>query len=351
MIIAVSILLYLAMVTPLSLPAVEVTPGIALEPQSGFYAYNFAPTLNSPDNNEIYDPNFIPGFRAGLTNFSLLWDSGLGYAHVGYSIGPWQNLQVALPHMAVGPQCCNFAEIPRTQQYRGEDWGDYYYVKAGFSPPGVNTPNFTSTFTAPAYVGLRTDWQWVVTISLDWKPPKLLCTKNEWAAIGIAATQYVPSAPKKLVYTVVNFWMDSNSSNVLANLPGSSSDRMIAGSHVVVYHPIQMTDAYDGNQTISIELSPYLQDTLDTLGFALSNATEAPVISYVYLNIEGYNMQWNSTLYSFFVVSNHSPNLETPPYITPLYYGAPFIAALIAVTVVLLYLNRKRKKNSSQRLD
>lgn len=345
MIIAVSILIYLSMVTPLSLPIVEVTPGIALEPQSGFYAYNFAPTLNSPDNNEIYDPNFIPGFRAGLTNISLHWDSGLGYAHVGYSVGPWQNLQVALPHMAVGPQCCNFEEISRTQQYRGEDWGDYYYVKAGFSSPGVNKPNFTSTFTAPADVGLRTDWQWVVSLSLDWKPPKLLSPRNEWAAIGIAATQYVPSAPNKLVYTVVNFWMDSNSSNVLANLPGSSSDRMIAGSHVVVYHPIQMTDAYDGNQTISIDLSPYLQDTLNVLGFVPSKA-EPSVISYVYLNIEGYNMQWNSTLYSFFVVSNHSPTGETPANTTPLYYGAVFIAA----AACLFYINRKVRKKRAFKL-
>jgi len=345
LIVTVGILLYLSMVTPLSLPIVQVTPGIALEPPSGFYAYNFAPTLNSPDNNEIYDPNFIPGFRAGLTNVSLHWDSGLGYAHVNYSIGPWQNLQVALPHMAVGPQCCNFKEIPRTQQYRGEDWGDYYYVKAGFSPPGVNVANFTSSFTAPADVGLRTDWQWVVTISLDWKLPKLLNQRNEWAALGIAATQYVLSAPNKLVYTVVNFWMDSNSSNVLANLPGSSSDRMIAGSHVVVYHPIQMTDAYDGNQTISIDLSPYLQDTLNVLGFVPPNA-ESPVISYVYLNIEGYNMQWNSTLYSFFVVSNHSPTGETPAYATPLYYGAALVAAFIAAAVGLFYLNRKTRRRA-----
>jgi len=344
MIVTVSIFLYLAIVTPLSLPVVDVTPGIALEPQSGFYAYNFAPTLNSLDNNEIYDPNFIPGFRAGLTNFSLRWDSGLGYAHVGYSIGPWQNLQVALPHMAVGPQCCNFVEIPRTQQYRGEDWGDYYYVKAGFSSPGVNIPNFTSTFTAPANVGLRTDWHWVVSISLDWKPPKLLSARNEWAALGIAATQYVPSAPNKLVYTVVNFWMDSNSSNVLMKLPGSSSDRMIAGSHVVVYHPLQMTDAYDGNQTITVDLSPYLEDTLNVLGFVPSSA-EHPVISYVYLNIEGYNMQWNTTLYSFFVVSNHSPTGEVFANTAPLYYGVALVAAFTAAVIGLFYLNRKLRKN------
>ncbi len=333
------------MLAPLSLPTVQVTPGIALEPPSGFYAYNFAPTLNSPDNNEIYDPNFIPGFRAGLTNTSLHWDSGLGYAHIGYSIGPWQNLQVALPHMAVGPQCCNFMEVPRTQQYRGEDWGDYYYVKAGFLSPGVNMANFTSTFTAPADVGLRTDWPWFVSLSLDWKQPKLLSPRNEWGALGITATQYVPNAPNKLVYTVVNFWMDSNSSNVLSKLPGSSSERMIAGSHVVVYHPIQMTGTYDGNQTISIDLSPYLEDTLNALGFSPSSA-EPPVISYVYLNIEGYNMQWNTTLYSFFVVSNHNPTEETPATATAL-YGAAIITAVAG----LVYINRKMRKRTTQVLD
>jgi hypothetical protein len=120
---------------------------------------------------------------------------------------------------------------------------------------------------------------------------------------------------------------------------------MIAGSHVVVYHPIQMTDAYDGNQTISIDLSPYLQDTLNVLGFVASKA-EPSVISYVYLNIEGYNMQWNSTLYSFFVVSNHSPTGETPANTTPLYYGAVFIAA----AACLFYINRKVRKKRAFKL-
>lgn len=338
MIVSAFVLIFLTMASPFSLPAATVTPGIMVEPPSGFYAYNFAPTLNSIDNSEIYDPNFIPGFRVGLTNVSLHWDAGIGYAHVGYSIGPWQDLQVALPHMAVGPQCCNFVEVPRTQQYRAEDWGDYYYVKGGFASPGVNVPNYTSSFTAPAYVGLRTDWQWIVSISLDWKQPKLLNPRNEWAAVGIAATQYVPTAPNKLVYTVVNFWMDHNSSDVLGKLPGSSTSRMIVSSHVVVYHAIQLTDSGEGNQTIMVNLSPYLEDTLNILGF-VSASGEPPVISYVYLNIEGYNMQWNTTLFSFFVMSDHDPSGQKTSDISYLYY----LISLGIVAAVVFYMKIRRK--------
>jgi hypothetical protein len=242
--------------------------------------------------------------------------------------------------LAVGPQCCNFKEIPRTQQYRAEDWGDYYYVKAGFVPPGVNAPNFTTDFSAPAYVGLRTDWQWVVSVSLDWRMPKLLKPDNEWGALGIAATQYVPNAPNKLVYTVVNFWMDTNSSNVLAENAKSSQDRMVASSHVVVYHPLQLSEAETGNQTITVNLSSYLEDTLRVLNFTGSNP-EPPVVSYVYLNVEGYNMQWNTTLYSFWVMSNNNTSeMQGSGSFLPVYYVVSI--AIAAVSAVVLYKMRRK---------
>ena len=339
------IILYLTLVSPLSLPAVVVTPGIMLEPPSGFYAYNFSPTLNSPDNNEIYDPNFIPGFRSGLTNTSLLFTTGQGYANIGYSIGPWRDLQVALPHMAVGPQCCNFVEVPRTQQFRTVEWGDFYYVRAGFASPAVNVPNFTAGFTAPAYVGLRTDWRWVVSISFDWKPPTLLDGRNEWAALGIVATQYVPNVPKKLVYTVVNFWMDPNSTNVLGKLTRSSSNGIIVGLREVVYPAVQLSQADEGNQTITLDLSNYLQDTLNTLGFANASA-QPPVISYVYLNIEGYNLVWNTTLYSFFVMTDHSPSDVVTANYSELYYGVPLVCAIIGGLLLLKKMRRFRHTTS-----
>jgi len=337
---AVFLLLYLTVTSPTALPAVIVSPGVMLSPPSGFYAYNFAPTLNSLDNNEIYDPNFIPGFRVGLTNVSLVFSSGPGYARIGYSVGPWSYLQVALPHMAVGPQCCNFVEVPRTQQFRAVEWGDYYYVRAGFQSPAINVPNYTADFTAPAYVGLRTDWHWVVSLSLDWKSPRLLNPKNEWASLGIVTTQYVPSAPKKLVYTVVNFWMDSNSTSVLSQMPHTASGGIVAGPREVIYPATQLSQANDGNQTITLELTSYLQDTLNTLGFA--NATGGPaVISYVYLNIEGYNVQWNTTLYSFFVMSDQNSN---SPMVgnNLLYVAGAAVLVLAAITVVV----RKHKKTA-----
>jgi len=309
----------LILVLTLSSPYAKasVSPGIMLNPPQGYYAYNLYPTLNSTNNGPVYDPNFIPGFSKGLTNISISWSTGPGFAQMGYWVGPWKELQVGMPHLAVGPQCCNFQEIPRTQQYRRLDWGDYYYVKAGFVPPGVNVPNYTTNFTAPAYVGLRTDWNWIASVSLDWKTPRLLNSENEWFAVGIAVTQYVPSAPEKLVYTVLNFWMDANSSRVLVTSAHGFDGYIVTGPRIVVYHPVQLTE--EGNQTITVNLSPYLDDTLHILNFTSSN-TNPPVISYVYLNVEGYNVQWNSTLYSFFVLSDHSPSENRGMSYLPLLY-------------------------------
>jgi hypothetical protein len=177
---------------------VTVTQGVLTEVPKGYVVSNLDPTFNSTLNNQIYDPNFLPGFDVGLTNTSLSWSSGNGYGSLGYSVGPWAHEQVGLPHFAVGPQCCNFAEVPHTQQFRRVVWGDYYNVKAGFGPPGVNVENYTTNFSAPAYVGLRTDWNWSVQVSLDWKLPVLMNSDNERGAIGIAITQYVPGAPDNL---------------------------------------------------------------------------------------------------------------------------------------------------------
>src|SRR5712692_8668996 len=161
------------------------TTGVASGLPPGFAVSNLDPNLNSPYNNEIFDPNFIPGFLAGLTNTSIEWRTGMGYAKIGYSIGPWSQVEFSVPHFAMGPQCCNFVEVPHTQQFRLPDWGDYYYVRAGFGPLGVNVENFTATFGAPSsYVGLRTDWNWTVSLSLDWSQPVLYNQSSERAAVG-----------------------------------------------------------------------------------------------------------------------------------------------------------------------
>jgi len=335
---SVFLLLWLS-TSSISTPAVVVTRGVILTPPSGYYAYNFAPTLNSTEDSEIYDPNFIPGFRVGLTNVSLSFQAGQGYAEIGYSVGPWRTLQVSIPHMAVGPQCCNFVEVPRTQQFRARDWGDYYYVRAGFASPAVNLANYTANFTAPAYVGLRTDWQWVASLSFFWNVPRLLNSKNEWGTVGVAVTQYVPNAPKKLVYSVIDFWMDGNSTSVLMKLPRSvSSIGLIVSPNEVVYPLSQLSNADTGNLTITINLSPYLQDTLETLGFA-NDSAESPVISYVYLNIEGYNMAWKTTLYSFLVMSDHSPIGSSLAGLKVFVYGVPVICGIAGG----LYIYRRRK--------
>ena len=316
----------------------SVSPGVMLSPPQGYYPYNLYPTLNSTDNGPVYDPNFIPGFSKGLTNISISWSTGPGYAQMGYWVGPWEQLQVGMPHLAVGPQCCNFHEIPRTQQYRRVEWGDYYDVKAGFISPGVNLPNYTTDFTAPAYVGLRTDWDWTVSASLNWRAPHLLDSENEWFAVGIAVTQYVPSVSEKLVYTVLNFWMDTNSSTVLATNSYGPEGYLVTGPRIVVYHPLQLTE--EGNQTITLNISPYLVDTLRILNFT-STQTEPPVISYVYLNVEGYNVQWNSTLYSFFVLSDHSPIGEGAS--NPLLICVGITSVSLAL-ICAVYIARRRKR-------
>ena len=274
---------------------VAVTPGIRVDVPTGYVVSNLDPNFDSVFNSEIYNPNFLPGFQAGLTNTDVSWSSGTGYGRVHYSIGPWSHEEVALPHFAVGPQCCNFKEVPHTQQFRLVDWGDYYNVKAGFGPPGVNVENYTTDFASPIDVGLRTDWNWTVQVSLDWNAPMLMNPANEWGAIRIAITQFVPDAPGNLVTTLLNFWMEANSSSLITpSLDGTS--RGIFRPNAVAYHPLQVTGR--GNETITINISPYLEDTLRSLG--LVNAqNESPVISYVYLNVEGYNFAWNTTLWSF----------------------------------------------------
>ena len=333
MILAVLLVLVLASSTL----NVVVTPGVTVAVPSGYVVSNLDPTFNSTFNNEIYDPNFLPGFQAGLTNASVSWNSGNGYGSLEYSIGPWAHEQVGLPHLAVGPQCCNFNEVPHTQQFRQVEWGDYYYVKAGLGPPGINVENYTTDFTSPVDVGLRTDWNWTVQISLNWKPPVMMNQSNEWGAIRLAVTQFVPNAPGNLVYTLLNFWMDANSSSLIT-ASADGTEREIAPPNIVAYHPIQMTDS--GNQTITVNTSPYLEDTLRVLGLP-SVLNQPPVISYVYLNVEGYNFGWNTTLWSFKVIAQPNNSVSTTAFLA--------VGSVAAVSVVLFYLDLRKNASSRSR--
>lgn len=323
---------------------VVVTPGILNDIPAGYVVSNLDPTFNSTFNNEIYDPNFLPGFAVGLTNTSLSWTSGPGYGRVEYMIGPWTHEEVALPHFAVGPQCCNFVEVPHTQQFRRVEWGDYYYVRAGFGPPGINSENVTTDFKSPADIGLRTDWNWGVQIALDWKDPVMMNPNNQWGAIRLVITQYVPNAPGNLVSTLINFWMDSNSSKIIT--PATNGiGREVIHPNLVGYHPIQMSG--QGNQTITVNISPYLKDTLQVLG--LLNDYQPPVISYTYLNVEGYNFGWNTTLWSFKVFAQPTGSTIYFP-VVPAIEGS----AIAAVASALFYLDwrknaalRRRERRST----
>ena len=319
---------------------VALTPGVHVDVPSGYVVSNIDPGFESTLNSEIYNPNFLPGFQVGLTNTSVSWSSGIGYGRVQYSIGPWSHEEVGLPHFAVGPQCCNFVEVPHTQQFRLIDWGDYYHVKAGLGPPGVNVENYTTDFTSPADVGLRTDWNWTVQVSLDWKAPMIMDPANEWAAIRIAVTQFVPNMPGNLVSTLLNFWMEANSSSLITPSADGIS-RGIFQPNVVAYHPLQVSGT--GNETVTMNISPYLEDTLRVLG--LDNVqNQPPVISYVYLNVEGYNFAWNTTLWSFKIFGK--PTDSSPPSQLPQAIGAALVAS---VAGSLVYLDVRKNVSARPR--
>jgi hypothetical protein len=309
------------------------TPSSTYSPPSGYVASNIDPDLKSQHNNEIYDPNFIPGFSAGLDSVSVDWSSGYGYAKMNYSVGPWAHQEsVSIPHFAMGPQCCNFVEVPHTQQFRQVGWGDYYNVRAGFGPPGVNVENYTATFgESTPYVGIRTDWNWTLDISLNWTKPLSLAPSNEWAAIGVSVTQYVP-AEQKLVYTLVNFWMDQNSSSSLKPYEDGIK-RAVSGGNLVTYHPFQLEK--EGNETLSLSLSPYLSDTLRVLNITRGGA-QPPLISYVYLNVEGYNLAWHTTVWSYYIVTPQIAQLGAFPTtlaLLTLVVGVGGVAAILAYRI------------------
>lgn len=315
---------------------------------AGYAAYNIDPTLsNITLNGLVYDPNFIPGFKVGLPNTSISFETGLGYGNIGYWIGPWNETYYQVPHLAVGPQNSNFQEIPRTQQFRMPSWGDYNAVKAAFVSPGVNIPNYNASFllTQPIYVGLRTDWNWDVQMSMDWNIPTLLDQKNEWVAIGLATTEYVPNAPTKLIYTVVDFWMDKNSSifGAVTSNQGSAGNYSIVriGTDTVTYHPMQLSTS--GNVTVNINLTRYTEETLRLLGYASSS--QPPVLSYTFLDVEGYNFRWNGTLYSFYDMSDSNNSNQATNYMILV----PLVAVVTIVAVAGSFYVLKRNKQSRRR--
>lgn len=316
---------------------VVVTTGVVIDTPTGYAVSNLDPNLNSPLNNEIYDANFIPGFLSGLTNVSVSWSSGSGYGNIVYMVGPWAHEETDIPHLAVGPQCCNFQEVPHTQQFRRVEWGDYYDVKTGLGPPGINAENYTAHFgDPPTYVGLRTDWDWTIQLSLNWKSPIVMNPDNSWGAIGIAVTQYVPSAPDKLVYTVVNFWMDTNSSGHVT-LSADGIGRQIVRPNIVSYHPVQISGG--GNETLTMRLSPYLEDTVRTLGLQ-TGLSLPPVIPYIYMNVEGYNFGWNTTLWSFKVMTPSNNSASSLQFASVFPWA--FLGAAAAILVLAVFRYRVR---------
>jgi hypothetical protein len=137
--------------------------------------------------------------------------------------------------------------------------------------------------------------------------------------------------------------MDENSSaGILPSRDGIL--RKVSPPNLVTYHPLQLSAV--GNQTVSVDLSPYLRDTLRVLGLQVQES-QPPVISYVYLNVEGYNFRWNGTLWSFYVLA---PSVSSGGFAgwTSAYYVISGVG--LAVASLLLYqrvVGRRARVSSS----
>jgi hypothetical protein len=119
--------------------------------------------------------------------------------------------------------------------------------------------------------------------------------------------------------------MDSNSSGTVS--PSAARiERSVGSPDVVVYHSVQIEGG--GNQTITLDISPYLEDTIRLLGLTVVSS-QPPVIPYIYMNVEGYNFRWNTTLWSFKIMTPSNNSLSAIPFasVLPIVFLAAAVAA------------------------
>jgi hypothetical protein len=273
--------------TLLAAYAMTVSPGSHLA--GGVATYNLDPAFTDENNDLVWDPNFLPALNA-TPNVALQWtDPTGGPGTIDYAIGPWaNNSSASLPHFSVGPQAFNFVEVPRTQAYRSPVWGDYAEVHQGFLACAVNQGNLTVTPTAalhPVYVGMPEGGvDWSVQLDLDWEGPQPLAPGGA-GLVALTMTTALPPLPgsngSRLAYTQLILWSAQTPTLGPAPLPNANTEGSI-GSDVFALDSLSSLSTH---RSYSIDLSGYLADTVA----ALAGGARGGLLSYVYLEVDGYN--------------------------------------------------------------
>jgi len=272
--------------------ALVITSPFSSVPSSGRSVYNLDPAFTQANNDLVWDPNTEPGFAA-TPGLHLNWsDPPGGPGAIDYYVGPWANGSVGpYPHFGVGPQAFNFVEVPRTQVYRSPAWGDYTDVEQGFSSCAVNQGNLTVTAAQavhPVYVGMPeqgVDWQ--VQFTLDWTPAVPTAGLPDSGRVAFTTTTTLPPLPgqlgARLVYSQLVLWSSDPVAESIAPAPAGTEQGSIG---IGVFPADQLPDVPVA-RTYSLDLSPFLADTLTGLGLSSQGA----LLSYVYLETDGYNVR------------------------------------------------------------
>ena len=266
----------------------------ASAPTSTLFVYNLDPSLSAPNNDLVWDPNFLPGFNA-TPGVQINWSDPAGQpASLSYYVGPWNNSTVAAyPHFGVGPQAFNFVEVPRTQVFRSPEWGDYSLVRQGFLACAVNLGDYTVNSTAalhPVYVGMpETGVDWTARLDLHWTPavetPSLPTSARLEIVVTTTLPPVSPTSDPRLVYTELVLWQTPSVSGSVRSIPSvvaPSSD--VVGD---VSFPVDQLPNSTVDRTYTLSLGSYLQSTLAALGLSSTGA----LLSYVYLSAAGYNVR------------------------------------------------------------
>jgi hypothetical protein len=343
-----SILPFLAAILTV-VAAVLITSPFSSPAVNGRSTFNLDPTFSASNNDLVWDPNTEPGVNS-TPGLHVNWsDPTGGIGSIDYYVGPWSNGSVApLPHFAVGPQAFNFVEVPRTQQYRNASWGDYQRVEQGFRACAVNQGDLTvgaAQAVNPIYVGMPEQGvDWGLAFTIDWTPAVVATGLPALGLVALTATTTLPPLPgqpgARLVYTQLVIWASSPAPELFTR-SGNGSDGPVG----VGEFPVDQLPNVSVQRAYTLDLSPYLSTTLTELGLGQSGA----LLSYVYLETDGYNVHLRLDLRDLYVtgptdlcgsalVSSLDPNPAS------LLTGAPASALVAASAPSVAYGFRVRHR-------
>ncbi len=275
------------------------------------YTYNVDPFFLRSNNDQVWDPNFLPGFPSEPEARILWQDPTGGPAQLSYLVGPLATAPNAseVPHFAVGPQTFNFVEVPRTQVFRSPSWGDYHYVQEGFLPCAVNAGNVTPNATQalhPLYLGMpETGVDWQLQVGLRWVGAEPLLGLPYEGSLAIDLTTTLPAtssdAYPSLVYTDLILWQGASSGSSSLVRAGAVSTNSTRGG-TVSFVVDDLSASVPEARSYVLDLTNYLGWTLGRLGLDPSGA----LLSYTYLSATGYNVQVQASLSSWSLQSSRA---------------------------------------------